>query len=195
VSALPASCKWWRYPIKPPKTLGLDHTRLRGKNRAKHPVQVFTTKECRAYVPAEFRGHRNGLLDSRTCDSPHVAKQKQRREEACRLVIKGTWTFHGAYLPYTERWTFTPAKQRNRRRVRPSFKGPPIRVRNLPAWPEPLIRVKVKGVAYHFRSARFHWKPDHHQSKSVQWTRMTKIETTNLRHFLVMKPYKPISLP
>jgi len=99
VSALPASSKWWRYPIKPPKTLALDHTRLRGKNRAKHPARVFTTKECRAYVPAEFRGHRDGLLDSRTCDSPHVAKQKQRCEEASRLVIKGTWTFPALTCP------------------------------------------------------------------------------------------------
>jgi hypothetical protein len=113
------------------------------------------------------------------------------------IVILGTWAFNGPGLPYTERWTFTPAKRRNARRVRLSFKMEINRVRNLPAWPElfakkerdgihyfepQIIRAQdKKGNSYQFRPARFNWKPDHPKTKSVQWTRLPKI-ATNINH-------------
>jgi hypothetical protein len=116
--------------------------------------------------------------------------------EAYKLVIPGSkWRFNGPGLHYPERFTLILAPKRNARRVRPSFKLKINRVRNLPAWPEPLIRVKLKGITYHFRSARFDCKPEQPKTKSVQWTRLPKIETTDLRRFLAISPYKPISLP
>jgi hypothetical protein len=134
------------------------------------------------YVPAEFRGHRLGLLDLPTCESSYVAKRrKPKRDEACKLALKGTWKFNGHGLPYTERWTFTPAKRRNARRVRPSFKLKINRVRNLPTLPE--LKLKVDGfkVICRIRRDRFDWRPDQYQLKSVQWTRLPKIET-NIDH-------------
>jgi len=171
MSALLASCRWWRYPVKPPKR-SLDYTRLRGKNRARNPVLAFTAKECRSYVPAKFRGHRDDLLKLPTCDTSRKPRRKPRpqRDEASKLMLEGAWTF-GA-----DGWAFTPAKRRNTRRVRPSFNLKINRIRNLPAWPERVIR--------------FNWKPDQYQSKSVRRTRASKIETTDLRRFLCMKPYK-----
>jgi hypothetical protein len=180
VSVLLESCQWWRYPVRPPNKRRLDHTRLRGKNRARYPVRVFSVRECRAYVPAELRGCRDGLLKLPTYETSHVPKRpKPQRVEASKLKLKGTWTFHGADRHYTERWTFAPAKQRNARMVRPSFSLKLNRVRNLPAWPESLIR--------------FIWKPNQYQTKSVRRTRAPKIETTDLRRFLRFPPYKPIS--
>jgi hypothetical protein len=70
VSALLASCCWWRYPVKPPKARLLDHTRLKGKNRAKYPVRIFTRAECRRYIVQEWRGDQY--------DSGHLSpRQKQ----------------------------------------------------------------------------------------------------------------------
>jgi hypothetical protein len=47
-------CWLWRYPVKPPKAQMLDHTRLRGKNRAKYPV---TNLSVAGYALAEWPGH------------------------------------------------------------------------------------------------------------------------------------------
>jgi hypothetical protein len=113
--------------------------------------------------------------------------------EAFKLVIPGSkWRFNGHGLHYTERFTLIMPPKRNGRRVRPSFKLKINRVRNLPSWAEQLIRVKVKDITYHFRSARFDWKPEQRKAKSVHWTRAPKIETADLRHFLRMPPYKCI---
>jgi hypothetical protein len=53
------SCRWWRYPVKSPKPRPLDHTKLRGKNRALYPVRRVSKAECAAYVPEKAKeGHR-----------------------------------------------------------------------------------------------------------------------------------------
>jgi hypothetical protein len=101
--------------------------------------------------------------------------------EPSRLRLKGTWTFNGQGLPYTERFTFTQAKQRNVRRVRPNFKFKINRVRNLPTLPELKLKVDGLKVICRIRRDRFDWRPDQYQSKSVQWTRLPKIET-NINH-------------
>ena len=62
---LPAHCKWRRFPVKPPKPRTLDHTKLRGKNRAVYPERIFTKQERKAHVMEEWRGQYDGLIENK----------------------------------------------------------------------------------------------------------------------------------
>jgi hypothetical protein len=57
------SCRWWRFPVEPLKARTLDHTKLRGKNRAIYPVTRFTKGQCAAYTVEEAKGHYGPLIE------------------------------------------------------------------------------------------------------------------------------------
>ena len=61
LALLPASCRWWRYPVRPPNPRTLDYTRRKG---ALYPVRRFTKAECAAYVPDKAKeGHKGRLKE------------------------------------------------------------------------------------------------------------------------------------
>jgi hypothetical protein len=53
MAALADCYRWWRYPVKGPTEINLDH---RGKVKALYPVRRFSAAECRAYEIEEWRG-------------------------------------------------------------------------------------------------------------------------------------------
>jgi hypothetical protein len=185
MSILPASCKWWRYPRKAPSARSLDHTRLRDKNRAAYPVRRFTKAECGAYVPERAKVHWSKKEVDREGWQFRRKGKRARADEARKLVLPGTWTFHGADKPYYERHTFTEAPKRKARRVRLSFREgwKPGRRQSLPAWRGP-AKGKVAGT-------NFDWKPDsqHYfgaweQQRFVRWTPTPRPIVTDFSHFL-----------
>ncbi len=104
-----------------------------GKKRAIYPVRGLEGPMCCLH-PREGEGRRQGQTQRKIEKVRRRAKPK--RDEARKLVLPGTWTFHGADKPYHERYTFTEAPKRKARRVRPSFREgwKPNRRQSLPAW-------------------------------------------------------------
>ena len=101
---------WWRYPVKPPEIPWLDYTSRKGELRAVYPVLRYTKAECAACVPEKAKeGNRGRLTEKARKDK---RSKRSRRDEARKLVLPGTWTFHGADKPYDERYTFTDAPKR-----------------------------------------------------------------------------------
>jgi hypothetical protein len=80
---------WWCYPVKPKPARTLDHTKFRGKNRARYPVRKFTMEECAAYVLqpwagkydfSEWEGCRGHVVEKRTITKWERQSDRQRAD-------------------------------------------------------------------------------------------------------------------
>jgi hypothetical protein len=197
VSGLPLSCRWWRYPVKPLPARTLDHTKLRGKNRAVYPVRQFT--DCAAYVCEPAKEGNRDRLQAKRDERPFRRQTKRpRRDEGCKLVLPGTWTFHGADKPYNERWTFTPAPKRRIKKAAIRLKPISPRLHNLPAWRGREMRYiqGKKRNCWVYGPAQVQWKPAPYkhfgaweQVRYVPRTRLPRPVMTNMRHFLSQKAF------
>ena len=87
MSLLAPCYPWWRYPVKPPNSRSLDHTKLQG-NRAVYPVRRFSKAQCAAYIPEKAKeGHRGRLKEKvRKCKRWSGSKRDSRRDVTARKL-------------------------------------------------------------------------------------------------------------
>jgi hypothetical protein len=151
------------------------------------------TKAARAEYLCEKakRGKRDDLQAQRDSRPFQRPRKQPKRDEGRKLVLPGTWVFHGAGKPYNERWTFIPAPKRQGKKVPLSFNPGCFKKR-------PTLRGLDSSNIRKQRHERqsFDCKPNHYQSfgaweqeKHVQRTRLPRPEKADLRAFLIQNHF------